>query len=615
MLFRGFLSLPLGVASLWTCFVSSAPAAPAVVLWDTGTPATGTTNLEERSGWKVVPSDLLTLEANPPKASSDPGYYGREYTFKGDAVVENQKLVGVFSAAKGRFVLYSKPNSAQAGAPTAASNSGASRILELFPSSSAVSAAEPSPIGILRNADDEVVLQIAYPGSTGASVVFGFGRTEIVDVKPSESLARFTIAAPFAYVVAPAFVGDDLIFGPQDKDAGDALCLPSESLLLGLLNGEGTELVMTWPQGKQQLGLGLGAEANGRRAIEAIDFQSGGQSFYLAALAAPGIWHKETLSPDYLEKEVAIQWKKPFPARWKTELYEEALKTTFAFRDFKGEIWRGVPGSYNYPVWFQADEAFYHLSKKIPPKGESVIYFLEGQGTPDPVLTPVDILKATLGRPMSEPIVDVAGRKLRTHHRRGGDGVHRACTCGCTEAIQAVFESGDEVDRKEDIKGDLEDMVYFVHAHVDRINEYRHFADELVRYLDGQKAAAPELTNYVESMEQIIGKIPQEYSVQQENMKSFAYADELVQRTLALTQKKDPGNLKAYMDLLKDWRAMGGAQDYVLAQCHIIVRRLAQEAGYGCASQPKAVALAEEIRARARQCLRNPDGYEIWADY
>jgi len=27
------------------------------------------------------------------------------------------------------------------------------------------------------------------------------------------------------------------------------------------------------------------------------------------------------------------------------------------------------------------------------------------------------------------------------------------------------------------------------------------------------------------------------------------------------------------------------------------------------------VPLAEEIRARARQCLRNPDGYEIWADY
>ncbi len=69
------------------------------------------------------------------------------------------------------------------------------------------------------------------------------------------------------------------------------------------------------------------------------------------------------------------------------------------------------------------------------------------------------------------------------------------------------------------------------------------------------------------------------------------------------------------MELLKDWRAMGGAQDYVLARCHIIARKLAQDAGYNCVSQPKAVLLAKEVRARVRQILRNPDGYEIWADY
>jgi hypothetical protein len=69
------------------------------------------------------------------------------------------------------------------------------------------------------------------------------------------------------------------------------------------------------------------------------------------------------------------------------------------------------------------------------------------------------------------------------------------------------------------------------------------------------------------------------------------------------------------MELLKAWRAMGGAQDYVLAQCHTITRKLDQEAGYGCVADAKAVALAEEVRARCRLVLRNPDGYEIWADY
>jgi len=71
----------------------------------------------------------------------------------------------------------------------------------------------------------------------------------------------------------------------------------------------------------------------------------------------------------------------------------------------------------------------------------------------------------------------------------------------------------------------------------------------------------------------------------------------------------------AYMELLKAWRAMGGAQDYVVASCHTITRKLFQEAGYACVDDPKAVAVAHEVRARCRQALRNPDGYEIWADY
>ena len=98
-------------------------------------------------------------------------------------------------------------------------------------------------------------------------------------------------------------------------------------------------------------------------------------------------------------------------------------------------------------------------------------------------------------------------------------------------------------------------------------------------------------------------------------MKSPEHASELTRQTMALTVTKATNNLTAYLELLKAWRAMGGAQDYLVAQCHTITRRLFQEAGYGCVSQAKAAAVAQEIRARCRQVLRNPDGYEIWADY
>jgi hypothetical protein len=586
-------------------------------VWDTDSRFADTIDVKNRTGWKAVPSELFAFETDPAKAASDPGYYGREYSFKGDAVVENHSLTAVFWSAKGRLVIYSNSDMRP---PTGAQQRIAGlgqKVLEFGPLQAKVQPGRISHCEILRNAGDEVVLEVSFSaeGSKDASVSFTFGKDAIVEIKPSEKMKRFSLLSPIEYGIVPGFIADDLIFGPAAYPSEETLCVPAENLFVGLLKGEGHELVMTWPKGKQQLKLRLGSGPEGARVIESVDFDNDGQSLYLAALSAPGIWHREELKPTYLEKDVAMGWKKPFAAKWKTQLSEAGVKTTFAFRESKGQIWRGVPGSYNYPVWFEGENASYHLSKKVPPKGESIVYFLEAQDTPLSVSTPVDIMKAVLGRQMAEPILDVAGRKLRTHHRRGGDGVHRACTCGCTEAIQSIFETGEEVAKKDHVKEALGDMNYFVECHVERIEEYRRFAEDMIPFLQAKGSASPELKPFLEGLEQIVQQIPQEYSAQKENMKSPEHASELTRQTISLTASKGTNNLPAYMELLKAWRAMGGAQDYLVAQCHTITRKLFQEAGYGCVNEAKAVAVAQEIRARCRQVLRNPDGYEIWADY
>jgi hypothetical protein len=558
-------------------------------------------NPENRADWMLVPNDLLLLEKDPPKASSDPGYYGRDYSFKGDAVVETPALTAVFGSAKGRVTINLRTGG---------------KIVDVSPIHAEGDSTTISHLEILRNADDEVVLKVSFSpqGSPNITGIFSFDRASIVEVKPVENLKHIRISGSIDYGIVPGFIGDDLIIGASERPGTNMLSVPSENLFLGLLHGENSEFLLTWPKGKQRVSLRLGEEL-GKRRITSVDFDNDALSFYLAALSAPGIWHKETLTPGFLEKDVKIQWKRPFPAKWKTQLYEEDVRTTFAFRESKGEIWRGVPGSYNYPAWFSGDDAFYHLSKKVPPKGESLIYCLEPQATPLAVSTPADVLKQTLGRQASEPILDVAGRKLRTHHRRGGDGVRRACTCGCTEAIQAIFEAGEEVNKKDDIQEALEDMIYFVHRHVERINEYQKFAGGVLKTIQEKGRSSPDLKPFLDSLEEIAQQIPQEYANQKENLKTFAYADDLSHKTIALAATKDPNNLKAYMALLKAWRDMGGAQDYVLAKCHTITRSLCQAAGHGCATLPGAVSLAEDIRAQCRQTLRNPDGYEIWADY
>lgn len=576
------------------------------VVWDTVSPFVDTVDIRDRTNWKPVPTDLLTLEANPSAASSDPGYYGREYSFEGDAVVENERLTAVFWSRKGKVVIYSKADSSK-------------KRVEFVPLQLKGKPASITCCKILQNTGDEAALEVFFSGEeTGENVsaIFSFSPDLIgVEIKPAENMKGISLFGPIEYGIVPSFIGDDLIFDPRECPSINRLCIPSENLFVGLLKGENSMLVVTWPKGRQQMRLVLENEQRQPRLVESVDFDNDGQSVYLAILDAPGIWHEEELKASYLEKDIAINWKRPFPAKWVTQLYEAEVKTTFTFRESKGNIWRGVTGAYIYPVWFNGQNALYHLSKKIPPQGESLIYFLERKDTPLSVSAPVDIAKATLGRQTCDTILDLPGRKLRSHHRRGSAGIRRACTCGCTEAIQAVFEAGEEVKRKEYVEGAVDDMVYFVTRHMERINEYQDFANSMMEFLSMTKKSNADLKPFLDSMESISQEILQEYRRQRDNIKSLEYTDQLAQKTKALTAKKDPGNLSTYSGLSEKWRAMGGAQDSLVAQFHTLTRKLSQQAGYGCVNDPKAVQIAEEIRSRCRKCLRNPDGYEIWSDY
>ena len=573
------------------------------LIWDTISPLSDTAGLQNRTSWKLVPTDLLMLELNPATASSDPGYYGREYAFSGDAVVENEHLTAVFMSKKGCVVIYSKADSK-------------SKKLQFVPLELKGKPANITHCSILQNTGQDAALEVTFSGEgKNLPAVIAFDRTGIVDIKPGRNMKGVSLISPIEYGVVPSFIGDDLIFSPGQYASMNTLCVPTENLFVGLLAGQNDMLVVTWPEGKQQLKLVLGGNQQEPRLVESIDFDNDGKSLYLAVLSTPGIWHKEELKPAYLEKDVTIDWKRPFRAKWITQLSEGRVQTTYAFRESKGNIWRGVIGQYTYPVWFSSDNASYRLSKKIPPKGQSIIYFLERKDTPASVLTPVDIIKATLGRQTCDTILDLPGRKLRTHHRRGAEGVRRACTCGCTEAIQAVFNAGQEVQKKEYVEGAVGDMVYFVTQHMERIGEYQDLARDTMEFLNQTRRTAGELKPLLDRMEAIVQEIPQEYQSKQELIMSLEYTDELAQQTKALTLKKEPGNLPAYEDLSMKWRRMGGAQDDLVAQCHRITRKLLQQAGYGCTSSPEAVEIAQQIITRCKKCLRNSDGYEIWADY
>jgi hypothetical protein len=605
----------LGAARTGTVVFSAESAVPAIMatkrplantlVWDTVFPFGNKVDLRDRTNWKVVPADLLTLELDPPAAISDPAYYGREYSFQGDAVIENEHLIAVFWSRKGRVVIYSTADLTE-------------KRVELIPLQLKGRSASITYSRVLQNTGDDAALEISFSAKESQdnySAIFSFDRKQIVEIKPAGDMNGMRLLSPIEYGVVPGFISDDLIFDPRAYPSLSTLHVPSDNLFLGLLKGQNNMLVITWPKGKQHMRLVLGQKEAEPRLIESVDFDNDGKSFYVALLDAPGIWHKEELKPSFLERDVPVNWKRPFPAKWKTQLLEAGVRTTYNFRQSKDNIWRAITGHYTYPVWFEGDSAFYHLSKKIPPIGESVIYFLERQGTPISVCTPVDILKETLGRQACDTILDIAGRKLRTHHRRGGQGIRRAATCGCTAAMQVVFEARREVEEQDYVAGAVDDMVYFVTGHVERIGEYRAFAHDMMSFLNLKSESNPDLEPFLNSMKAITQQILQEYSTQQENIKTLAYAAELARQTKALTRQKNPQNLPTYLALGEQWRTMGGAQDELIARFHSITRKLFQAAGYSCVNEREALEMAQEVRSRCRQCLRNADGYEIWPNY
>ena len=575
------------------------------LIWDTLSPFVNKVDLRDRTNWKVVPTDLLTLETDPSAAISDPAYHGREYSFQGDVVIENDHLTAVFLSKKGRVVIYSRADSSQ-------------KKVELIPLQLKAKSASITFSRILQNTGDNAAMEVTFSAretEDNYSAIFSFDKKQIAEIKPAKNMKGISLLSPIEYGIVPSFIGDDLIFNPGEYPSMTTLHIPSDNLFLGLLKGQNNMLVITWPGRKQQMRLVLDNKKRERRLIESVDFDNDGKSIYLTLLDAPGIWHKEELKPSYLEKDVAVNWKRPFPAKWKTQLLEAGVKTTYKFRESKDKIWRAITGNYTYPVWFSGENAFYRLGKKIPPKGESIIYFLERKGTPVSVSAPVDIMKETLGRQVCDTILDLAGRRLRSHHRRADLGIRRAATCGVTAAIEIVFKEGREVEKKEYVVEAVDDMVYFVTRHVERIGEYQDFARDMMSFLKLQSKSNPDLKPFLGSMETITQQIPREYNRQKENIKTLEYAAELARKTKALTQKKNPQNLPTFSGLSEKWRAMGGTQDELIAKFHSITRKLFQEAGYSCVNQLRALETAREVRRRCRKCLRNPDSYEIWADY
>lgn len=209
-------------------------------------------------------------------------------------MAETSSLTVVFVSSLGRVLVYAKddpvcqalvsPTSLQGKAATLA------RVM--------VSEGEENPVVVYA-------VFSAKETSEPVAVTFSFGEGGVLGIWPQDSARNVTISAPIELTLVPSFVGDDLIYDPQAYPSAPFLALASEHVLLGLLKGGNSELVMTWQDDIPSVHL---LTTPGAPGATGLSFE-GGKGVFLAVLEASGIWHREQLTPDYLERDVALSWK------------------------------------------------------------------------------------------------------------------------------------------------------------------------------------------------------------------------------------------------------------------------------------------------------------------
>ncbi|MFC1509426.1 hypothetical protein ACFL60_07065 [Candidatus Omnitrophota bacterium] len=583
-----------------------------LLIYDTVSPFSPEIDIQERTGWKNVPAGDISA-----------------YSPDGDVVIEHEYLTAVFSRESGKVILYSRLGESLQRLHRGYLIGGetGTRRLELIPLQLKGKKAGMTSCSVQSKTADQAAVTVTYSGKEEGQRItaeFLFSREQIIEIKPSATLKGISLSASIEFALVPNFVCDDLIFDPGQYSSGAILELPSENMVCGLLQGKSGMLVITLPEGAQDITLTVDKHDENAPLFGAVDIGNDGKSVFVALLDAPRIWHKVELKPSYLEKDIAVNWKRPFHAKWITQLIEDGIKTTFPFRRpvtpyFRGEaFFRSGIGTYTYPLWFRSEHLgerpYYRLGKKVPPKGDSIIYFMEGRDDiPLPVSSPADIVKRTLGDRVYEKILDFEGRQNRSLRRAGV--FCNSATCHVTARLKPIFQAGKESEKKELVIEGIKDLIDFLEKENGRGLEYQKFAHDMIRYLASMKKDKPGSKVFLDEMETIIKEIIAAYEIEKENLKDLDYAAVLAKETEALLHNKSTDNYKAFLTVQKKWTGMGGAIDDLNRKHHTLTRKLFQEAGYRCVGNHETVEIARKIRTRAIQCLRRPNRYEIWMGY
>ncbi len=469
---------------------------------------------------------------------------------------------------------------------------------------------------IVTNDTDKFEARVTFDSDgRRKSVHCKFANGGLLEWVPADNTTGLAIQAEIAVGILPGKTMEDVLYHPDDWPDRNSLHVPSENWFAAGLQGEGGMVFCAWPGDAARLTLALAClradthrqAGETSRIISSVDFDLNGSSLYLQLAAAPGLWHKENVKLNYLEKRVALDWCRPVNAVYRTQLPLKGRTTTprtFNFRNHEGDRWRPETGNFIWPVWFEGDQGHMFLSKKIPPKEDAVFYPFEGHA------------KSLCGFLARTPVNDLINRRCADEDVPGTPpmppnvgynacwGTHLLRWTIYTEGVQArerVFlpEHGAFL-AAFDAKIQTRNAWYFRFVDDMRNKLTGWLETEQDKGVRGRLQKMLEYPDRIEAAETVLMKLYGDSTAEQH----IAHAERNLAQLEELLGTPGPELYPEFERLMDEFNRLGwGHNESTGMRFSMLNREWAQDIALGCADLPDVLEYAEQLRADIRVAL------------
>jgi hypothetical protein len=447
-------------------------------------------------------------------------------------------------------------------------------------------------VKIQENNPGAVLVEAVFQSSDGAKASLtcrlsaGQG---ILEVKPTAGVTRLRLQAASRYVVVPDFFGDDMVFTPASLPRG-RLPLPAENFYLTPLDRGHALLMCVWQSSRQKAEAFLtapGPELSFAGCeVECVV----GKSLWLAVLEGAGLWHEQPLTSAAAQAPLVLDWKPPFPGKWRADLVgPRGVARSSYFRggpeadeDLPPATaqscscrWEGERAMVQGPATADAT-AGWPLPRPL------LVYAMDRtRATPLTAFCPIDVLRNTLGVGPCQYILQTEGLATDSNPTPGN----------VMTWIEKQFSRKRQQKSAEEIRDLLKQMTEHVGHARQRIQRYSDLGRD-VRTLCAASAASSSsrsvaaLSETAEDLQRAVTS-PDLTAAPERAGQLAAKVAGLIDQTGALAECQRLG---------AELRAVGAVQDRALANGRMAARWLRTQAKMLAADEPSAAALARQVQ-------------------